>query len=84
MRVVETSICILLATVCLTLCRSNDILQVPLWIIYLPVGAVVLFWMLALLITFIVWVLCLINEEQQKQEKNSRQNNVDKWTEEEW
>lgn len=76
-KVAEISACILLFAACLALCNNHGYLYVPVWIMYLLVGSVVLFWSVALLLTFIVWILCLIAKTDKEIEEEKRQSHND-------
>ena len=74
-KVAEISACILLVAACLALCNNHGYLDVSAWIIYLLVGSVVLFWSVALLLTFIVWVVVVarrIEKEMLEEEQERR------------
>ncbi len=59
-KTVETSASLILVCVILTMLNVYGYMYVPEWIIWLILGAVALFWGTALLLAFLVWVICFI------------------------
>jgi len=80
-KTVEISACFILVSLCMTLCKIHGYIDFPEWMIWSVFGIVALFWAAAIVLAFIAGVVCIIMREIQK---NSRQDNLNKGTEEDW
>jgi hypothetical protein len=75
-RVREISVCILLICLCGWLCRVYGYVAVPLWLILIPAGAVLVFWSVAFILAFIVWVIFTAKQIEEELEKNREEEDV--------
>ena len=59
------------------ICRIYGYVPIPLWMILTPVTLVVLFWTLALTLSFIAWVICVVKEADREIEEEKRKSHSD-------
>jgi hypothetical protein len=72
----EISVCILLICLCGWLCMVYGYVAVPLWLILIPAGAVLVFWSVAFILAFIVWVIFTAKQIEEELEKNREEEDV--------
>jgi protein-S-isoprenylcysteine O-methyltransferase Ste14 len=71
------SFCLILLSSNLFLVRHLEFLDVPVWLVLLPVSLAAVFWAIVLLLTFIVFVIFVIKTEEYKLRDKERKNRDD-------